>query len=199
MEIQDRAAWVGMAPGGWPRAASFLWLGLSGCAVGPDYQKPETKLQEFHSAAAVEPRATGARAPDLDAWWQGFNDPMLSGLVQRAQAQNLDLAGALARVQQARGAASEAGAQLLPSADLNGQTARIHQFLESPIGQAASHLPGYNRNQSDYTLGLGASWSWICSAGCAAAARQLQPTRTLQSPSRQARASRLRRIPPTPT
>ena len=103
-------------------------------------------------------QARSAAAPELDAWWQGFNDPLLSRLVQRAQAQNLDLAAALARVQQARGVASEAGAQLLPTADLEGQAARIHQSLESPIGQAASNLPGYNRNQSDYSLGLGASW-----------------------------------------
>jgi NodT family efflux transporter outer membrane factor (OMF) lipoprotein len=139
-------------------AAGLVWLGLSGCAVGPDYRKPETRLNDFHSAAAVQADAAGAAAPDLDAWWQGFNDPLLSRLVQRAQAQNLDLAAALARVQQARGVASEAGAQLLPTADLDAQAARIHQSLQSPIGQAASHLPGYNRNQSDYNLGLGASW-----------------------------------------
>ena len=158
MGIQDRAAWLGWGLAAGLVAASFFWLGLSGCAVGPDYQRPETKLQDFHSAVAVEAQAAGARAPDLDAWWQGFNDPMLSGLVQRAQAQNLDLAAALARVQQARGVASEAGAQLLPTADLDVQAARIHQSLESPLGQAGSSLPGYNRNQSDYALGLGASW-----------------------------------------
>lgn len=143
----------------WPpllAAASLLWLSLSGCAVGPDYRRPETTLEDFHSAAAVEARA--AVAPALDTWWQGFNDPLLSRLVQRAQAQNLDLAAALARVQQARGVASEAGAQLLPTADLDAQAARIHQSLESPLGQAGSNLPGYNRNQSDYNLGLGASW-----------------------------------------
>lgn len=136
--------------------ASLAWLGLSGCAVGPDYRRPETGLNEFHSAAAVQARGTAA--PDLDAWWQGFNDPLLSSLVRRAQVQNLDLAAALARVQQARGVASEAGAQLLPTVDLDAQAARIHQSLESPLGQAGSSLPGYNRNQSDYGLGLGASW-----------------------------------------
>ena len=82
---------------------------------------------------------------------------MLSRIVQRARDQNLDLAAALARVQQARAAAREAGAQLLPTFDLNGQATRIHQSLESPIGQIASHLPGFNRNQSIYDAGLGAS------------------------------------------
>lgn len=156
MEIQDSAGRRRRFFTAVFAAGGLLWLGLSGCAVGPDYRRPETKLDDFHSAAAVEARVAGA--PALETWWQGFNDPLLSRLILQAQAQNLDLAAALARVQQARGVASEAGAQLLPTADLDAHAARIHQSLESSVGQAASHLPGYNRNQSDYTLGLGASW-----------------------------------------
>jgi len=99
-----------------------------------------------------------APAPALETWWDGFNDPMLARIVQRARDQNLDLAAALARVQQARAAAREAGAQLLPTVDLNGQATRIRQPLESPTGQIASHLPEFNRNQSIYDAGLGAMW-----------------------------------------
>jgi len=131
---------------------------VSGCAVGPSYRKPATTLEKFHSAVAVEARPTSAPTPALETWWEGFNDPMLSRLVQRARDQNLDLAAALARVQQARAAAREAGAQLLPTFDLNTQATRIHQSLESPTGQIASHLPGFNRNQSIYDAGLGAIW-----------------------------------------
>lgn len=131
---------------------------LSGCAVGPSYREPTARLEEFHSAAALQGRATGAPAPILDSWWDSFNDPTLTGIVQRARHQNLDLSAALARVQQARAAACEAGAQLLPTVDLDGQATRIHQSLESPTGQIASHLPGYNRNQSIYDAGFGAGW-----------------------------------------
>ena len=136
----------------------FSQLCVSGCAVGPSYRKPATTLEGFHSAAALATRSTSAPAPALETWWDGFNDPMLSRIVQRARAQNLDLAAALARVQQARAAAREAGAQLLPTFDLNGQATRVHQSLESPIGQIASHVPAFNRNQSLYDAGLGASW-----------------------------------------
>src|SRR5438552_18000900 len=95
----------------------FSQLCVSGCAVGPSYQKPATTLGEFHSAAALTTRSTSAPAPALEIWWDGFNDPILSRIVQRARAQNLDLAAALARVQQARAAAREARAQLLPTLD----------------------------------------------------------------------------------
>jgi NodT family efflux transporter outer membrane factor (OMF) lipoprotein len=64
----------------------------------------------------------------------------------------------LARVQQARAAASEAGAQLLPTFDLIGQANRIRQSLESPIGEIANHVPAFSRNQSIYDAGLVASW-----------------------------------------
>jgi NodT family efflux transporter outer membrane factor (OMF) lipoprotein len=145
----------------WAALASvslFSQLCVSGCAVGPSYRKPATTLEGFHSAAALATRSTSAPAPALETWWDGFDDPMLSRIVQRARAQNLDLAAALARVQQARAAAREAGAQLLPTFDLNGQATRIHQSLESPIGQIASHVPAFNRNQSIYDAGVGASW-----------------------------------------
>ncbi|HEY2463508.1 MAG TPA: TolC family protein [Steroidobacteraceae bacterium] len=136
----------------------FLQLCVSGCAVGPSYRKPTTTLENFHSAAAMEARSTSALAPALEIWWGGFNDPMLSHIVLRAREQNLDLAAALARVQQARAAAREAGAQLLPTIDLNGQATRIRESLESPLGQIASLVPAINRDQSLYDAGLGASW-----------------------------------------
>jgi len=136
----------------------FSQLCMSGCAVGPSYRRPAATLENFHSVGAFATRPTSAPTPALEAWWDGFNDPMLSRIVQRARDQNLDLAAALARVQQARAAAREAGAQLLPTFDVNGRATRIHYSLESPVGQIASPLPGFNRNQSIYEAALGAIW-----------------------------------------
>jgi hypothetical protein len=69
----------------------FSQLCVSGCAVGPSYRKPATTLEPFHSVAALEGRPTSATAPALETWWDDFNDPMLSRIVQRARDQNLDL------------------------------------------------------------------------------------------------------------
>lgn len=143
------------------RLLSMGWLllaGMSGCAVGPDYRRPDSPLRDFHSVHGLQAATAGTAQPKLDTWWDGFGDPLLSKLVERARNQNLDLAAALARVQQARAAARAAGAQLLPTADLSAQAARARQSLESPIGQVASHLPGYERDRSLFDAGLGASW-----------------------------------------
>ena len=139
-------------------AGLFLSLTISGCSVGPDYQQPRSDVAAFHSADAALSRATGLPAPRLDSWWSGFNDPELSRIVGRALDQNLDLAAALARVEQARAAAHGAGAQLLPSFDLTTQAGKQRQSLESPIGSIARHLPGYDRDQSQYDAGVAASW-----------------------------------------
>jgi NodT family efflux transporter outer membrane factor (OMF) lipoprotein len=138
--------------------ATAVGLSVTGCAVGPDYRKPSVTLEPFHSMAAVMPRRTSASAPPLAQWWLGFHDPELTRIAQRALHQNLDLAAAMARVDQARAAAREAGAQLLPTADLTAQASRIHESLESPVGTIARHLPGFKRDQSEYDVGAAASW-----------------------------------------
>jgi NodT family efflux transporter outer membrane factor (OMF) lipoprotein len=129
----------------------------SGCKVGPEYRAPTGDLPTGHPVPASE-AAVPQPSPSLDAWWTGFQDPILTTVVERSLAQNFDLAAALARVDQARAAAREAGARLLPQGDLEAQVGQLHQSLGSPIGTIGSHLPGYYRNQTLYDLGAGASW-----------------------------------------
>jgi len=131
---------------------------LAGCAAGPKYRPSSAELQPFHNAAAIASRIPAAGAPALDTWWQGFNDPELTRIVQRALEQNLDLQAALARVQQARAVAREAGARRLPSGDLNAQAQTFHQSLEGPVGRFGPALPGYSRDQAYFDLNVGASW-----------------------------------------
>jgi NodT family efflux transporter outer membrane factor (OMF) lipoprotein len=134
----------------------LLSLSLEACAVGPKYTPPVSQLAPFHNQAATSATTT-ASAP-LDRWWTGFNDPMLVAIVQRALDQNLDLAAALARVQQARAAASGAGAQLLPTADFNAGAAYEHSSLNSEFGTVSRGAPGFKRDFREYTLGPSASW-----------------------------------------
>jgi NodT family efflux transporter outer membrane factor (OMF) lipoprotein len=125
--------------------------------VGPDYHRPDIALTPaFHTPAPDPAHATAPAA--LDAWWKGFNDPELSKIVERAAAQNLDLAEARARLIQSRAAAKAAGAALLPAANLTGSVADGRQSALSPLGEIGSHLPGYPRDYDDYALNAGAGW-----------------------------------------
>jgi NodT family efflux transporter outer membrane factor (OMF) lipoprotein len=130
---------------------------LAGCAVGPDYKAPKTELAPFHNLATVAVKDSTA-APQLEQWWTGFNDPMLVTVVQRALAQNLDLAASLARVREARALAAGSGADLLPTLDLGASATAEHQSLRSPLGSIAQGSPGFSRDIRDYSVGPAASW-----------------------------------------
>src|SRR5947199_3146905 len=152
---------------GSPTARKFtLGMGLAlalsasmiGCAVGPKYHRPTVNLEPFHNAPSIEARTTSLPAPPLDQWWTGFHDPQLTRIVKRALDQNLDLAVAMARVQQARAAAQGAGAQRMPSGNLYTSTTTLSQSTESMTGRLGSQLPGYDRHQNYYDLGFIASW-----------------------------------------
>src|SRR6201997_2134183 len=138
--------------------ALALGASLSGCAVGPKYHRPTVDLQAFHNAPSIETRAASLPAAPLDQWWTGFHDPELTRIVKRALDQNLDLAAAMARVQQAHAAARGAGAQRLPSGNLYASTTTLYQSTESMTGRLASHAPGYSRTQNYYDLRFIASW-----------------------------------------
>jgi multidrug efflux system outer membrane protein len=81
------------------RLHSFTLLALlSGCAVGPDYEAPATAPAELVRAESPD----FAARPFEAAWWEQFGDPVLSGLVDRALANDLDLRIVAARVDEAR-------------------------------------------------------------------------------------------------
>lgn len=130
----------------------------AGCAVGPDYLRPEAPLAEqYIGQAAVEAR-TGTTTANFQVWWEGFGDPQLSVLINKALAQNLDITQAQARVAQTRAGLSAANAALLPYATLNGQAARAYQSVETPLGQVLDATPGYDRYGNSYDANLNASW-----------------------------------------
>ncbi|MDO6386763.1 efflux transporter outer membrane subunit [Uliginosibacterium sp. 31-12] len=138
---------------------ALLVAGLSaGCAVGPDYVRPDTPLPgRFQGQAAVDQRPAKASA-ELATWWAGFGDPQLTHFVTLALAQNLDLAQASARVTRARAGLGAANAALLPSGTVSGQAARAYQSVETPLGQVLNSTPGFDRYGNAYEANLGASW-----------------------------------------
>ena len=109
--MQRQWCWSGCA--GLAVAWSLL---AAGCAVGPNFQRP---TMEMPAAWTGEPAGTEARVADqeLRRWWEGFNDPQLTSLIERAMAANLDLRQAAARVRQARAARGVAFAAIGPTLD----------------------------------------------------------------------------------
>lgn len=131
---------------------------LAGCAVGPDYHRPDAPLPERYQAQSAVQQRSASRPACFAVWWDGFGDPLLSQYVTDALAQNLDLAQATARMAQARAGLGAATAALLPSGNVSGQAARAYQSAETPLGQVLSATPDYNRYGNSYETDLNASW-----------------------------------------
>ena len=131
---------------------------LAGCAVGPDYRSPDIALSSrFLGQDGVAQREIQSKA-DLQAWWSGFDDPLLTRFITLALEQNLDIAQAAARVTQARASLRLADAALLPSANVSAQGARAYQSVETPLGQVLDATPDFDRSGSYYETNVGASW-----------------------------------------
>jgi NodT family efflux transporter outer membrane factor (OMF) lipoprotein len=141
------------------RIVVLLSAGLiTGCAVGPDYKKPDLPLSSQYLGEATLENRNAVSNADLATWWDGFGDPQLSRYVLLALEQNLDIAQATARIVQAKSGIDAAHAALLPSANVNAQAIRNHQSLETPLGQLLNSTPSYDRNANLYEANLNASW-----------------------------------------
>jgi len=136
-------------------AAAVVAVAATGCAVGPDYRRPDAPVPDRYLG---QPTAAQGPAAGLDAWWDGFGDPQLARYVAQALAGNLDLAQAAARVAQARAGLHAADAALLPAGAVNASAARAYQSVETPLGRVAGATPGYERWGNAYEVNAAASW-----------------------------------------
>jgi NodT family efflux transporter outer membrane factor (OMF) lipoprotein len=134
------------------RLPAFLLasVAVTGCTVGPDYHRATIDLAaRYHTRVPI--------AAASDRWWESFGDPILDRLVVEALAQNLDIAAAAARVDQARAAARGASAALLPQVGIGASAEQRSQSLRTPVGAVSNRL-GLPRSYSLYELGPQAAW-----------------------------------------
>ncbi len=90
---------------------------LGGCAIGPDYTRPEApKNETFRDANGSAP---------LDAqWWKGYNDPLLSRAIEEALRSNYDLKSAQSKVDALLGKFDQAKSYLYPQINGGGSLTR---------------------------------------------------------------------------
>ena len=131
---------------------------LAGCAVGPDYTRPEMRMPDHYLGQVVVEQRHATATADIIAWWDGFGDPQLTRFVTLALKQNLDFAQASARVTQARAGLGAANAALLPSGNISGQAGRAYQSVNTPLGQVLNSTPQFDRYGNSYEADLGVAW-----------------------------------------
>ena len=129
---------------------------LQGCfgigpKLGPDYSPPKLEMQDAWHQALTDGFVAGEA--NLQTWWTVLNDPVLNGLIERADKGNLQVKEAFARIKEARANRGIEAGERFPDLNATGDARRKrspHTFL-SPTTQ---------RSRTDEFFKFGGEGSW---------------------------------------
>lgn len=125
---------------------------LSGCAVGPNYKRPDVATPDQFRGETASQDAPSVADSQL---YVKFDDPVLNQLVEAALKQNFDLRIAAERVQQARAQYAITSSGMYPQ--LNA-TAQFTASRSSTVGSAVFVPRSANLDVSYTQAGMGLSW-----------------------------------------
>lgn len=124
-----------------------MTLIVAGCAVTPDYERPELDLPEQWISAS-SPSETQESIANLP-WWEIYSDETLARLIETALDNNQDLALAMARLEEFKHLVTVTRAEQFPFLDVFGSAGRGRQSKEiNPLAN------------TDNNFSLGASLSF---------------------------------------
>ncbi|WP_321813813.1 MULTISPECIES: efflux transporter outer membrane subunit [unclassified Paraburkholderia] len=136
-------------------AAAVLAFQLGGCAVGPDYHRPDTAVPAAYKEA---PEGFKVAQPsdtiDRGTWWLIYDDAQLNGLMDQLNTNNQTVAQYAAAYRQARALVGEARAAYFPvvSASFAGTRSGTASRVSSNTGSASGSIT------NNINLGLDATW-----------------------------------------
>ena len=128
----------------------FVIFSPAGCAaVGQDYVRPDMAVSESWNTGLMGGLSNSGTEPrELANWWMSLKDPELTGLIERACRNNLDLKAAVARLREARASRSAVRSDLFPTLDASGSATRSKSSGDT--GEASA--------KTMYSTGLDAGW-----------------------------------------
>ena len=133
--------------------AAFV-LAASGCAIGPNYQRPSgpdvSAFKEAEGWVSAAPADMLERGP----WWLLFDDPVLTNLASQVEVSNQNVVAAVASYAQARALVREQQAGLFPAVTLDGGANRS----QSASGNPNTAGSGSRRAGNSYQVSIGGSW-----------------------------------------
>jgi NodT family efflux transporter outer membrane factor (OMF) lipoprotein len=139
--------------------AAYAVLCLSGCTVGPNYQRPTSAPPTLTYRELPPPPGTWAPAVPADAlargqWWLAFGDPGLADLENRLTSGNLQIQAAFENYSAAEAAVRQARADYYPTVSLGPNISREHLSRNRPTYVSQLSPSQYN----DFVLSGQASW-----------------------------------------
>ncbi|MEN5043738.1 efflux transporter outer membrane subunit [Pseudomonas koreensis] len=128
---------------------------LSACAVGPDYQRPQTAEVAQYKEAEGWRQANPSDSLARGAWWELYGDQQLNGLIEKLNSSNQTVAQSEAQFRQAQALVRSARGAFYPSVDLSVGKTRSSQGTGSSSSSLSSSASGI---RDTYNAQLGVSW-----------------------------------------
>ncbi|HWD28965.1 MAG TPA: TolC family protein [Rhizomicrobium sp.] len=135
------------------RSSSFavLALAIAGCTTAPPQALKPGDMPQGFTAPQTPDMANAPVWPNTTDWWNGFGASELPPLETTANAENLDLLAAAARVEQAAANTGIASSALFPLLEGNGQATRSGSNVHSGV-------PGVSSTGNTFGIGAQASY-----------------------------------------
>jgi len=125
---------------------------LAGCAVGPDYKRPDVEVPAAYKEAGDWKVAQPQDGAGRGEWWQMFGDPDLDALIGQVEISNQTVLAAEAQFRRAQAIVAASRAAYFPTVDANASITRSR----SPIGVTGGTTAG--RIITNRSASLDAGW-----------------------------------------
>jgi multidrug efflux system outer membrane protein len=157
-------------------AACAMLASIAACTVGPDFTPPKPIDKAGWNDPSTQQGAVSEQTNPDPEWWSGFNDPVLTALIEKSIKGNLDLQQAVLRIIEARQGEVSARAEGLPTLGATGSYKRsqlgaqgilesqdafdqINSLADKKTGKAIGGLLDQISQPADiYQYGLDVSW-----------------------------------------
>ncbi|MGZ5621251.1 MAG: efflux transporter outer membrane subunit, partial [Methylobacter sp.] len=163
------------------RGAALGLILLTGCTVGPDFEKPAANppgqwadLPAIKRSSQSEPAGKIMEATLEKEWWKQFNDPLLSTLIERAIGKNMTLRTASALLAQSRALQGIASADQFPKLNGNASYSRI-QPSQKGILNLSQALVGGSGSATSANAGMGTAANGVGAGAIGLPAAGVQP------------------------
>jgi outer membrane protein, multidrug efflux system len=120
---------------------------MTGCLMGPKYQRPAVNVPQEYRAPAPQ-QAAQASSLGNEQWWQLYQDPVLTQLIHTAIAQNYDVRIAAARVLEAQAQVGITRANQLPAANVGADV------FSQQNAKVTKLFPAYQVNGGELNLSV---------------------------------------------
>ena len=153
--------WTRCAVGRHALAGLLMIAFLSACKTGPDYEPPVIEMPEQFDAAddgRKDESAPPVEADSTDAWWESFEDPVLSQYIEEGLVANHDLQISLQRIRATRALRQIESSSFWPEIDARAGYTVDRISANNPRFGEAVREGFFPRDVEYWDLGFDVNW-----------------------------------------